>query len=103
MENDKKVLEEKLQRIIETIDVANALTEPLTKSIENLLKLSADSLKSEDASVIVRDGDEGDMKFLMAIGKVGDQLTGMRIPSGKGVAGFVFSSGQPMAIADVGQ
>jgi signal transduction protein with GAF and PtsI domain len=103
MENDKKVLEEKLQRIVETIDVANALTEPLTKSIENLLKLSADSLKSEDASVIIRDGDEGDMKFLMAIGKVGDQLTGMKIPSGKGVAGFVFSSGQSMAIADVGQ
>jgi signal transduction protein with GAF and PtsI domain len=103
MENNNRSLEKKLRKIIETIDVANALTDPLTKSIENLLKLSADSLKSEDASVIIRDGDEGDLKFLTAIGKVADRLIGLKIPSGKGIAGFVFSSGQPMAIADAGQ
>ncbi|HEX8736970.1 MAG TPA: GAF domain-containing protein [Pyrinomonadaceae bacterium] len=96
-------LEEKLQTIIETVDVANALTEPLTQSIKNLLDLSAGSMKSEEASVIIRDGDDGDLCFLVAIGKVADQLQGMKIPSGKGVAGFVYSSGQPVAIADVGQ
>ena len=101
-ENERK-LEEKLRKIIETIDSANALTEPLTKSIENLLELSAASMKSEEASVIVRNGDEGDMIFLSATGKVADQLTGMKIPAGKGIAGFVFSSGQPVAIADAGQ
>jgi len=102
-EINKNNLEAKLQRIVETFDAANMLTEPLTNSIENLLKLSADSMKSEEASVIVRDGNEGDMKFLLATGKVANQLTGMKIPAGKGIAGFVFSSGQPMAIADVGQ
>lgn len=96
-------LEKKLQTIIETVDVANALTEPLTHSIKNLLDLSAGSMKSEEASVIIRDGDDGDLCFLVAIGKVAEQLKGMRIPSGKGIAGFVYSSGQPMAIADVGQ
>ena len=101
-ENNKK-LEEKLQEVIETIDTANALTEPLTKSIQNLMEVSAAALKSEEASVIVRNGDEGDMIFLSAIGKVADQLTGMKIPAGKGIAGFVFSSGQPVAIADAGQ
>lgn len=96
-------LEEKLQTVIETVDVANALTEPLTQSIKNLLNLSAGSMKSEEASVIIRDGDEGDLCFLVAIGKVADRLQGMRIPSGKGIAGFVYSSGQPVVIADVGQ
>ena len=96
-------LEKKLRGVLETIDVANALTEPLTDSIENLLSLSAGSMRSEEASVIIRDGEHGDLKFLSAIGKVADQLRGMRIPSGKGIAGFVFSSGQPMAVADVGQ
>lgn len=103
MENKKSVLEEKMRKIIETIETANALTDPLTDSIENLLRLSAGTLNSEDASVIVRDGDEGDMKFLTAIGKVSDRLTGMRIPAGKGIAGFVLSSGQPVVIADAGQ
>ena len=60
-------------------------------------------MKSDEASVIIRDGDEGDLRFLSAIGMVADQLIGMKIPSGKGIAGFVFSSGQPMAVNDVGQ
>lgn len=99
--NDK--LREKLREAVETIDVGNALTEPLKKSIQDLLELSTALMKSGEASVIVRDGDEGDLIFLTATGKVADQLTGMKIPAGKGIAGFVFSSGQPMSITDVGQ
>ena len=96
-------LEEKLRSIIETIDAVNTLTEPVTHSIENLLQISAAEMNSEEASVIVRDGDQGDMKFLAAIGKVAEQLLDVKIPSGKGIAGFVFSSGQPMAITNVGE
>jgi signal transduction protein with GAF and PtsI domain len=102
-ENNKNGLEKKLQLVIETVDVANALTEPMTVSIENLLKISAGAMNSEEASVIVRDGDEGDLRFLSAIGKVADRLKNLKIPAGKGIAGFVFSSGQPMAITDVGE
>lgn len=102
-EENKNSLEAKLQSVIETVDVANALTEPMTLSIENLLKISANSMNSEEASVIIRDGDEGDLRFLSAIGKVADQLKNLKIPAGKGIAGFVFSSGQPMAITDVGE
>ena len=93
-------LEEKLRSVIETVDVANALLEPLTKSIENLLHISAGQMNSEEASVLIRDGDEGDLRFLTAIGKVAHQLKDLKIPAGKGVAGFVFSSGQPMTISD---
>lgn len=96
-------LEKRLQSVIETVDVANALTEPMTVSIDNLLKISASAMNSEEASVIVRDGDGGDLRFLSAIGKVADQLKKLKIPAGKGIAGFVFSSGQPMAITDVGE
>jgi signal transduction protein with GAF and PtsI domain len=102
-EENKNGLESRLQSVIETVDVANALTEPMTVSIENLLKISANAMNSEEASVIVRDGDEGDLRFLSAIGKVADRLKNLKIPAGKGIAGFVFSSGQPMAITDVGE
>ena len=79
------------------------MTEPLTVSIENLLKISAAEMNSEEASVFIRDGDEGDLRFLSAIGKVADHLKTLKIPAGKGIAGFVFSSGQPMAVTDVGE
>lgn len=102
-ETNKSNLEKKLRMLIETVDVANSLTEPMTNSIENLLKISAAAMNSEEASVIIRDGDEGDLRFLSAIGKVADQLKNVKIPAGKGIAGFVFSSGQPMAVTDVGE
>ena len=96
-------LEEKLRAIIETVDVANMLSDPITDSIENFLHLTAKEMNSEEASVIVRDGDAGDMKFLTAIGKVAEYLKDLKIPAGKGIAGFVLSSGQPMAVADAGE
>ena len=102
-DENSRTLEEKLRAVIETLDVANTLTEPLKRSIENLLKVSAAELNSGEASVIVRDGEAGDLKFLTAIGQVAEQLLDIKIPAGKGIAGFVFSSGQPMAVADVGE
>ena len=103
MTAEKINLEEKLRSIIETVDVANALTAPLTVSIENLLKISAAEINSEEASVLIRDGDEGDLRFLSAVGKVAEHLKSLKVPAGKGIAGFVFSSGQPMALTDVGE
>lgn len=102
-ETNENSLQENLQFLIETIDVANVLTEPITKSIENLLRISAAAMNSEEASVLIRDGDEGDLRFLSAIGKVADKLLNLKVPAGKGIAGFVLSSGQPMAVADVGE
>ena len=90
----------RLRRLVETIDIANLLTSPIIDSIRNILEVSAASIGSGEASVLVRDGDEGDLKFLTAIGEVADQLSDVTVPAGKGIAGFVLSSGQPMAVAD---
>lgn len=101
--NDENSLEKKFRNLVETLDVANALTEPLTVSIRHLLEVTASEINSEEASVLIREGGEGDLRFLSAIGKVADQLLNLRVPAGKGIAGFVFSSGQPMAVADAGE
>ena len=95
--------ETQLREAISAVDVANSLTAPLTRSIENLLRLGAQAVGSTEASVLVRDGHKGGLKFLVAIGAVADKLLKVRLPPGKGIAGFVFSSGQPMAVADVAQ
>ncbi len=102
-ESNGNDLAEKLQWLVETVDVANILTEPLVHSLARMLELSATELNSDEASVLVRDGDHGDLKFISAIGKVAEQLIDLRVPAGKGIAGFVLSSGQPMAVSDVGE
>jgi signal transduction protein with GAF and PtsI domain len=96
-------LNEKLRRLIETVDTANLMTVPLTRSIRDLLQLSAGQLGAREASVLIRDGTEGDLRFLVATGEVAQKLIDMTIPAGKGIAGFVMSSGQPMAVSDVGE
>ena len=53
--------------------------------------------------MIVRDGNRGGLKFLSAIGSVADKLLKVKIPAGKGVAGFVFSSGQPMVVSNAAE
>lgn len=95
-------LEDHLKSAVRAVEVADLLTIPLTHSIQNLLQLAAQSLNADAASVLVRDGDEGGLKFLVAIGRVADKLMNIRIPPGRGVVGFVFQSGQPMAV-DVSQ
>lgn len=91
---------DRLRRLVETIDIANLLTSPIINSIRGLLETSAAAIGSGEASVLVRDGVGGDLKFLTAIGAVAEQLAEIKIPAGKGIAGFVLSSGQPMAVAD---
>ena len=90
--------------VVESIDVSNSLTTPLAEAIEKLLHLAANAVGSDEASVLVRDGNEGGLRFLTAISDVSDvkeTLLKIRIPPGKGIAGLVFSSGQPMAVSDV--
>ena len=91
-------LSAKLKQLIETIDIARMMSEPFTGSINELLSTSAASMNSDEASVLVREGSGGDLRFLAAIGRVADRLIGMTVPAGKGIAGFVLSSGQPMAV-----
>ncbi len=95
--------ETQLRDAIRAVDVANLMTSPLKTSIENLLVVAGNAMGSDEASVLVRDGNLGGLKFLVAIGEVADKLLRVRIPPGKGIAGFVFASGQPVAVADVAQ
>lgn len=90
-----------LRQVVDSIDVSNSLTTPLAAAIDQLLHLSAAAVGSNEASVLVRDGNEGGLKFLTAISDVKEKLLKLRIPPGKGIAGLVFSSGQPMAVSDV--
>ncbi|MDQ3820131.1 MAG: GAF domain-containing protein, partial [Acidobacteriota bacterium] len=93
--------EARLKAAVSAVDVANSLTAPLANSIENLLRITAQAVGSDQASVLVRDGNQGGLRFLVALGDLHEKLMQVRIPPGKGIAGLVFSTGQPIAVADV--
>lgn len=90
-----------LRRLIETIDVASMVSAPITQALTSLLETSSAEIGASEASVLVRANELGDLRFLAATGSVADKLFEISVPAGKGIAGFVFSSGQPMAVSDV--
>jgi GAF domain-containing protein len=92
-----------VSEVLRTTDVSNSLSVPIRRAIEDLLQLAARSVGSVVASVLVRDGDEGGLRFLTATSGVSDELLALRLPPGAGIAGLVFSTTQPMAVADVSQ
>ena len=91
---------EQVREKVAAIDVSSSLSAPLKLAIDEILQLAAESVGSADASVLVRDGSEGGLRFLLAVSELEDELLKIRIPPGKGIAGLVFSSGQPMAVND---
>ena len=99
----RKSFSAQVGEVVNQIDVSNSLTVPLKRAIDDLLQLAAESVGSAVASVLVRDGDEGGLRFLTASNGVSAELLALRLPPGAGVAGLVFSTTQPMAISDVSQ
>lgn len=91
----------RIRESINAINLSGSLAAPLRQAVDDLLKIAAETVGSADASVLVRDGREGGLKFLVAVSELEEALLKIRIPPGKGIAGLVFSSGQPMAVNDV--
>src|SRR5437867_2177611 len=92
-----------MREAISAIDVSHSLSQSLKRAVDDLLGVAAQSVGSADASVLIRDGNEGGLKFLVAVSELEEELLKIRIPPGKGIAGLVFSSGQPMAVNDVSE
>src|SRR5437667_12486332 len=92
-----------MREAISAIDVSHSLSQPLKRAVDDLLGVAAQSVGSADASVLIRDGNEGGLKFLVAVSELEEELLKIRIPPGKGIAGLVVSSGQPMAVHDVSE
>jgi hypothetical protein len=101
--SSQKSFAEQLTDVASSIDVSNSLTVSLCRAIDDLLQTANQAVDSAAASVLVREGDSGGLRFLTATSGVTEELLALRLPPGAGIAGLVFSTQQPMAVADVAQ
>jgi GAF domain-containing protein len=91
----------KIREAIDAVNLSDSLAAPIRQAIDDILEIAAVKVGSMDASVLIRDGRDGGLRFLVAVSEIEEALLKIRIPPGKGIAGLVFSSGQPMAVNDV--
>ena len=69
--------------------------------LRSIVEATAALFGAEAASIALHDPATDRLVFEVAAGEHGQGVVGLAIGSGEGVAGFVFSTGQPMALADV--
>lgn len=72
----------------------DALLRALTDTARQLFGAAA-------CSLALLSDDESELVYTTAAGEGADDVTGLRIPSNQGIAGWVVNSGQPIAISDL--
>jgi GAF domain-containing protein len=91
-----------LRAIALRAEAARRLTPPAgTAVLESIVEATAALFGSEAASIALYDPIERKLVFVVAAGEHGREVVGLAIDAGQGVAGYVFSTGQPLALADV--
>lgn len=73
---------------------------PADQLLERLVQTAATIIPSPAGSLMVVDPVARVLTFDVVIGPSADKLAGLTLPLGRGIAGLVAASGQPLAIAD---
>jgi GAF domain-containing protein len=70
-------------------------------ALHAVAEAAADSIRVTAASVALHDPATGRLVFRAAAGPQGRGVIGLSVAAHEGIAGYVFSTGQPLAVADV--
>jgi GAF domain-containing protein len=83
--------------------VAGNITAPVShhRLLEMIVETAAHVIQAKAAALFLFDDSTQELTFEVALGGGGQQLKKFRVPLGKGVAGYVAESQQPLAITDV--
>ena len=81
---------------------AGSISSPVAHSrlLEMIVETAAGVIPSRSAALFLIDEEAEELVFQVALGPEAEQVKGLRIPLGHGIAGLVAVSGQPMAVSD---
>ncbi len=84
------------------VEAARRLSPPAgTAVLRSVVEATAALFDAEAASLALHDPASDRLVFVVAAGDRGQGVVGLAIGPGEGVAGYVFSTGQPLALSDV--
>src|ERR1041384_7097665 len=100
---DEEKLSEQLQRLLLAIEASGHAILP--RSNDTLLKSIVDAAArifgAAAASLLLVDEEEEALEFKVAFGPADHDLVGTKFPYDKGIAGYVFMTGMPIATSNV--
>ena len=91
-----------LHAIALRVEAARRLAPPAgTAVLHSIVEATVVLFAAEAASIALHDPATDRLVFEVAAGEQGEGVVGLAIGSSEGVAGYVFSTGQPLALSDV--
>ncbi|PKK91245.1 MAG: hypothetical protein CVV64_05600 [Candidatus Wallbacteria bacterium HGW-Wallbacteria-1] len=91
---------DELFALVEVCTLINSVLD-VSKLIEIIMEMAKKVLNAEASSLMLIDEKTGELVFKVAHGEVGEKIKEIRIPQGKGIAGWVAQSGKSLLISDV--
>ena len=103
LESLTKLLERRNEELASMIEIGKVLTSSLDihAILEIIMKEVERLIKPKAWSLLLVDSESGDLFFEVTVSSVSEQLKGLRLEHGKGIAGWVAEYGQPILIPDV--
>jgi hypothetical protein len=74
---------------------------PAADSLRSITATAVVVFEAAACSIAALDSEVGELVYLAATGEGADEVTGLRLPLGRGIAGFVASSGQGLSVEEV--
>ncbi len=95
-------LESRARQLSMLNEIGNLLASSLdlNEVLDLVVRNAAALLDSEAGSLLLLDEDSGDLIFRISNGPAGDELVGLKVPSGKGIAGATFANNRPIIVND---
>jgi GAF domain-containing protein len=86
------------QKLRALLEAAERLTSTLSRDdvLNHILTIGGELTASQAGSVILHDPDQNNLYFAAATGPSANEVRALRIPIGKGKAGMVFETGEPL-------
>ncbi|HEY3423811.1 MAG TPA: sensor domain-containing diguanylate cyclase [Negativicutes bacterium] len=99
----QSLLERRNNEIASMIEIGKALTssQEMREVLESIMKQVDRLIKPKAWSLLLVDEATGDLTFEIVVSPVSEHLLGIRLPRGKGIAGWVAVNGKPLLIPDV--
>ena len=75
---------------------------PHQAALRQIVATAVDVLDAQAASLFLLDEESDELVFAVALGGKAEEVQQFRLPIGRGIAGYVAATGQPIAVADAG-
>jgi len=102
---DNERLAAEFRQLLTSIEAAGVALLPASnlELLQTVVEAAAQIFGAAAASICLLDDADQSLEFKVAFGAGRDEVLGMRIPLDRGIAGYVASTGQPIAISNVSQ